>query len=433
MHFADVPPIGVPFRFYLTAPAFGVLAGVLLLVEGPGAWSSRWTDATLAATHLLSLGFIAMVMLGSLFQVVPVLGGRPLPGTRGVAWLVHAALTVGAAILSLSLLRPDLGLWLPAIVSLCAAFGVFLVALACRLARRAAGGDSMFVLRLAALSLAATVGLGLYQAIRRGWPQRASLSREWTDVHAGWGFAGWIALLVMAVSFQVLPMFQVAPAFHSGLARGTALALFAGLVAISHAREPWLVVTLTTVIAGALVVWAVHALRTLARRRRRRRDALNAFWHLSLASLIAVAVLTWLRACLPVAGWLARGELLIGALAIFGFTLSVMLGMLLKIAAFLAFLHLQRRCLSNLEASRHLPTMTDLVSEAAAMSQLWLHCATVAAVVAAVLWPAAGALAALLIIADFALLAGWLIAALVRYRRADAAIHHRSQPARAPQ
>jgi hypothetical protein len=422
MHLGDVPPISVPFRFYLTAPVFGVLAGVLLLVEGEGAWPSRWTNVTLAVTHLLTLGVMAMVMLGSLFQVVPVLGGRQLPRTRSVAWLVHVALTVGASILSFSLLRPDLGSWWLAIASLSAAFGVFAAALAWRLARPLARGDSIFVLRLAALSLVATVGLGIYQAVCRGWPRHASLSRVWTDVHAAWGFAGWIALLVMAVSFQILPMFQVAPAFRSRLARGTALTLFVGLVAVSHAREPWLVVALTTVIAGALVTYAVHALRVLAHRRRRRRDALNAFWCLSLGSLIAAAVVAWLHVCLPAAAWSARVELLIGALAIFGFTLSVMFGMLLKISAFLAFLHLQRRCLASLEASRHLPTMTDFVGEGAAMGLFWLHGATVVAAIGAVLWPASGPIAALLIVADFLALESCVAAAVVRYRRADARI-----------
>ena len=45
------PPMAAPFRFFLSAPVFGVLAGLLLVWSGQSALMSRWTPEAVAATH----------------------------------------------------------------------------------------------------------------------------------------------------------------------------------------------------------------------------------------------------------------------------------------------------------------------------------------------------------------------------------------------
>jgi hypothetical protein len=50
LSFEQAPPISVPFRFFLTAPLFGMAAGLLLLWQGPAALASRWTSVALALT-----------------------------------------------------------------------------------------------------------------------------------------------------------------------------------------------------------------------------------------------------------------------------------------------------------------------------------------------------------------------------------------------
>src|SRR5688572_8770269 len=97
----DLPPLRVPLRFFLTAPLFGMVAGILWVLEGHTDFVVRWTPGMLAATHLFTLGFMAMVMIGALFQVVPVLGGGAIP--RTLAPLIHAALTGGTACLAVGL------------------------------------------------------------------------------------------------------------------------------------------------------------------------------------------------------------------------------------------------------------------------------------------------------------------------------------------
>ena len=76
LSFEQAPPLNAPLRFFLTAPLFGVIAGLLLLLEGEGVLLSRWSPSALALTHLLTLGFMLQIMIGALIQVLPVVSGE---------------------------------------------------------------------------------------------------------------------------------------------------------------------------------------------------------------------------------------------------------------------------------------------------------------------------------------------------------------------
>lgn len=425
LSYDDMPSLHVPLRFHLTAPLFGLLAAALLFWEGSDAFVTRWSAGSLGATHLLTLGFIAMTMIGSLFQVVPVLGGRAIPGGRFLAPLVHVSLSAGVVALSLSLVRPSRVWSLLAIVLLGAAFLAFVPALGWRVMRIRGGGVSMFAIRFAALALAVTVALGIYLALGRTYAGLGIVYRGWTHVHVAWGLFGWVPLLVMGVSYQVVPMFHVAPEFDPRLARGVPVVVFTSLVLLSHARHPLLVAVVAGCLGAALIVYAGSALRVLSERRRRRRDAVIGFWTLALLSLALGAASFFLGVVIPNGVPLlsdARAPLLLGAVMVIGFACSVIIGMLHKIVPFLVFLHLQRASAGNLDAMRLVPSMNEVISDGAASWQLRLHLATYLAVCAALVWPPLARVAALLLALDF----GWLLRSLavgaVRYRRLGRAI-----------
>src|SRR5512143_1102821 len=94
LSFEQAPAFSLPLRFFLTAPLF-LLAAAGLLLLAPEALASRWTSQALALTHALTLGFLAMSMLGALMQMLPVVAGASLPAPRLVSWFSHAALAAG--------------------------------------------------------------------------------------------------------------------------------------------------------------------------------------------------------------------------------------------------------------------------------------------------------------------------------------------------
>jgi len=425
LSFDDMPPLDIPLRFHLTAPVFGIAAAGFLLFEGPAAWTSRWTAGSLGATHLLTLGFMVMVMIGSLFQIIPVITGRAVPATKLIAPVIHIALSLGVIALASALIRPSSLAFKAAITLLAIAFATFIVPFVWRVMSIRRGGDSVFTIRLAALSLLGTVGVGVYLAVGHTWPALEIPFRSWTDTHVLWGLFGWVPLLVMGVSYQVIPMFHVAPAFDSRLARGIPLVTFVSLLLLSHARSAYLVTPFVTCLCLALIAYAVTALRVIARRRRKRSDPTIGFWRLALGSLALGASFLWFSMGTPLRLPLlaeARAPLLLGAIMVFGFACSVIIGMLQKIVPFLVFLHLQRQSLTKPMAMMLIPKMNDVIFDRDARWQLRLHIAACIAVLVALIWPALGRIAALCLMLDFGWLLRDLLLASARYRRISRAI-----------
>ncbi|MGB5851394.1 MAG: hypothetical protein WBG85_03765, partial [Rhodanobacter sp.] len=95
----QAPPASLPRRFLLSAPLWGVLAGVLLVVDGDVALRTRWQPATLALVHVFTLGVFGNVMFGSVLQFLPAAAGVRV---RGSAWLgrpLHAVFNLGVLLL----------------------------------------------------------------------------------------------------------------------------------------------------------------------------------------------------------------------------------------------------------------------------------------------------------------------------------------------
>lgn len=228
------PPIAVPFRFFLTAPAFLLAAGVLLIWSGPEALASRSAPAALAATHLVTLGFMTMVMAGAALQMLPVLAGAPVPQAESVAVLVHAGLTLGTAALAggFLLARPlalKLAAWL-----LGATIAVLVLAAGAALARAAVRNATTRGMSLGIAALVVTVSLGLVLTAMYAWGvPLANLAIR--ALHPAWGLLGWAGLLVAAVAFQVVPMFQMTPRYPDAMTRWFTAAAFGVLIAWSLA------------------------------------------------------------------------------------------------------------------------------------------------------------------------------------------------------
>ena len=384
LSFEQAPPFSLPLRFFLAAPLF-LLAAAGLIVASPDALASRWTPQALALTHALTLGFLAMVMLGALMQMLPVVAGSPLPAPRLVAWLSHIPLALGTVALMTGFLTAEPIAFGVSIALFGSSFTVFIAAAAISLAR-AAAGVTVSGMRLALGCLGITVLLGLALAMLRanGWGLPALEAA--IASHVAFGLLGWVLLLVIGVAYQVVPMFQITPPYPPRLSRWLAGALFALL--LLHAAAPLLPAAAAFLVdaglAGGILLFAIATLRLQSRRRRKLPDVTLDYWRLGMASLIA-CVAVWLAAII----WPAWADsdayaLLLGVLFFGGFAVSVVSGMLYKIVPFLAWFHLQAQLQAR---AGSIPTMKEMIAERWMRWQFRLHLAACALLVAALLWP----------------------------------------------
>lgn len=396
--YALSPAPGASLRFLLTAPWFALLASVLLFYAGDQAFVSRWSAATLAATHLLTLGYLSMAMCGSMLQLIPVVTGNALAPARtsvGVAW---GGLALGALLLAAALALNASALFLPAALLLAAAFSflVLPVARALTLPAPPAAMPMVRGIRAALGGLLVTVSLGVALTFHLGG--RAVLPViALTDLHAAWGLVGWVAMLVLGVAFQVIPMFQSTQTYPVWVARW-AVWLLAGLLLAWSAvwiGAPDFASLAGMPVATALAAFAALSTWLLMRRKRKDTDATTMYWRLSLASLAASAVLY----LMPAGDAMA---LLTGIVFIGGFAMGAVNGMLYKIVPFLLWYHMQQD--PRASKANVLPIRT-ILPDARGRRQFWWHAGALAMLLGAVAWPSwlARPAAALLAIASLQL------------------------------
>ena len=416
LSFEQAPPISVPYRFFLTGPLFGVAAGLLLGLEGETVVATRWAPATFAVVHLVSAGFMLQVMSGAMLQFLPVAAGANVWRPGLVAALVHPSLTLGAAALVAGFLGAGRLAMQGAAVLLGAGATVFVAVTGVGLLRSPAIGPTLASLKGAVLGLAVTVGLGVTAVSVFGWGTGVPLLTL-VHLHAAWGVGGWSLLLVTAVAYLVVPMFQLTPAYPVRFSRWLPVALGGALGAwtLGIVFEVTPLEGLATALAlGVLVAFAGKTLRLQAQRKRKVLDTTFFAWRVGLGSLLAAAVLLGLLGFGPDALPRARLEYLLGVALFAGAFPAMMAGMLYKIVGFIDWLHLQR-------VMANPPVMQKVLPDAQQRWQWRLAGLALLLLAGGALWPPLARVGGLAFAAACGLLEWHLVAAVRLYRRLAAA------------
>lgn len=360
--------------FFLCALA-NLLAAEGLILSG-STWPTQAisTPGTLVAIHLLTIGWLLLLMLGALFQFVPVITSKPLVSQRfalatlvavqggligmicgflglGGESSVHAAaLPAGGAAVLVGVLIASWNIGVPLLH-----------------ARPMALPGRMVLSGLAFLLV--TVMLGLSFALALNMPALApDLAPLLAGVgdHALAGLGGWFTLAAMGVSYKLLPMFTLAPE-ERGIAgdcvhvigtAGFALAVATGLAAI------WLPAELLRIgqmigyggIASAVVIYLWDVLRIYRTRKRavieaHNRAAVGAFVLLGIATGLGVG-------SLGSGTFEARGPVVV-FLVLFGWLGGLGLTQLYKVVPFLTWLGRYGSSLGR----GPVPRVQDLVKE----------------------------------------------------------------------
>ncbi|KRE89080.1 hypothetical protein ASG87_05925 [Frateuria sp. Soil773] len=329
------PAVALPRRFLLSAPPWGMLAGVLLAVDADRLLQSRWQPGTLALVHVFTLGVLGNAMFGSVLQFLPAAAGVRL---RGLRWggVLHGLLNLGSAFLVAGLHAGWRGGLVTAGVLLPAAF-VLLAAMTLP------GVWEAGMQRLLRAGLAAALGFALLAALLGGglvlalggvlaWPVALPTL---ADVHAGWGLLGWIVLLLASVAPVVMPMFQGTAAppakLQASWLAGAVAALLGGAWLHLWRGEAAVLRMAPAALAGT---FAAASLWLQWRAPRPRRGPLWWSWRGGLLALLAAA-LAWL--------FDPGSALRAAALALLVALPWLVNGMALEIVAFLGWIELHRR------------------------------------------------------------------------------------------
>ncbi len=345
-----------------------------LLITAGVSWptASDASGSTLAAVHLLTIGWITLLMFGALFQFVPVLTSERLwRQNLSLGALLLIELGLAGMVCGFFRLGTQWNLLLPAgggAVILGILAGGLNIAVP--LARKRPRPLSARFVIAGLILLLITVFIGLCFALAFTTSALAlvvgPVVASGVEYHVLAGIGGWFALTAIGVSYELLPMFMLAP--HDRGAWGEAVlwmavagfiaALGAGLLApaFPHVFVAGIEQTGRVIIAAAMVLYLVDMIRMYRGRRRRQielhnRAAVGAFASLAIALATAV-VAGALNALDRVAPTLVF-------LLIFGWLSGLGLSQLYKIVPFLAWLARFGRRLGT----GPVPRVQDLVDE----------------------------------------------------------------------
>ncbi|MEG3639540.1 hypothetical protein [Magnetococcus sp. PR-3] len=375
LHIDQAPPLHIPFRFFATAPIFMALTGIALLFYGADLQEDNLDPIGIAMVHGIMLGWLNMVMWGAMYQMIPVLAGIRV-AAMSLAHFSHAFLVAGLLCLMLGL--PDLFEWrdhllLAASILLPSAFLLFILPVGWALWHAPSKHPTVHTMRLALLGLTITMLLGLIFLLEHQLEFLPLDRQQMVAIHAAWALLGWVGLLVIGVSFQVLPMFYMMEAFPTDQARRITTLWLTTPVALTVALllgGDWQLGLLALVpLYAAVALYALKITPLILHRKRQIMDGTLRFWLLGFlcGALSLLALPIWLIG--------DRNELMVPLFTLFsvGFAGSIILGMLYKIIPFLVWFHRFSR-LAGLAA---IPTMEDLVPDRLARAHVWLQAAAV--------------------------------------------------------
>jgi len=408
LSFNALPPIDLPFRFFLSAPVFMLACACLVFFAGEDLWFSRWHPLMLALTHGFTLGFLTMVMFGALLQLLPVIAGIGLPYPRFFASISHLFLTFGTVSIMLSFIYGKDWLLYSAIIFLALGLGLYLLALAWVLFKKLSQGDSITGFRLAIFALLVVLILGLALLARNLGFDFIASGKQVTNIHALWGLVGWAGILIIAVSFQVIPMFHVAPSFPKIITRYLAAGIFISLLVFT--LYPAIALPVLSLCHG---VFAVTLLVVINKRKRKVPDTSIRYWQLAAMSLLLTSILYFIPNTLWDSYIAVDKGLLIGALFIYFYLLSVIQGMLLKILPFLSYTHLQQRCLVDFSAMQFIPHMHEFLNKKHGQWLFRLHLLSGLCLILVLLQPASYFVFALAMMLEFC----WLLFIMIKTMR----------------
>ena len=333
---ATGPSPGIPLRYLVAAAGGFVLAALGVVWLAPELSRHYYQPRLIALTHLVTLGWITLAVMGASYQIVPVVLGRPVWSERLARWQFWILALSVAGMVAHFFRGTSVGL-LSAAALLVTGIALHLANLAMSLRGFRQWTFTAHAVLMGYAGLALTAVFGLALGANRLWPVLAADLLPTLHAHVHLALLGFVAPMLFGVTARVYPMFLLASEAPPALGRLQLAGLVAGvpMVVLGLLAAP------TLLVPGALAVSAAaaaHGLSVVRMTRGRNRPALDwglrfmltgALFLVPLASMglgFALDLLSGPRAALAYA-----------VLALGGWISLTIAGAMLKIVPFLVW------------------------------------------------------------------------------------------------
>lgn len=368
---AYAPPFKIVSKYFIAAMVSFVVLNFLLLLNYSSMHGHHFQPKILSINHIATLGWITMIIFGAMFQLVPVVLETKLFSEMlaEIQFWIYLLGVIGLAycfwvfetgiIMTLSAIILNLAMFI-------FSFNVALTMKSVKKWNLTAG-----YLAAAIFYLIVTAIVGLLLAINLWTPYIKVSHLQYLNLHAHIAFIGWISMVIMGVSYKLIPMFTLSHGYfltHAKLAFWMInIGLFGIATTIFFEETTFLYYTFTLLVVLGIIFFLLQIYIIFKKRIRKKFDIGIKF---SSVAYLMLGLTTALGTFIAFVNYenILNLTLVYGYMIIFGYISMLIVGQMYKIVPFLVWYHKY----SDKVGLAPVPVLKDMFNEKFAHIEFYL-------------------------------------------------------------
>lgn len=336
------PPFNIVKKYFIAAITSFLLLNFLLLLNYEDIGGHHFQPKILSITHIATLGWITMIIFGAMFQLVPVVLEVKLfsPKLAEIQFWIFVVGIIGL-VYKFWHFNSIINFTVPAVLINLSMY-IFLFNIIVTMKSVKTWNLTGTYLAAALFYLLVTGVAGLLLAINLDHPYIKINHLQYLNLHAHVAFIGWVSMVVMGVTYKLIPMFTLSHNFKLTLAKIAFVLINIGLLGIStimHYSETTIFYYFfVPLIAAGIISFLFQVLEIFKKRIRKKFDIGIKFSSFAYGILGITTLLGTVIAFIDYQS-IINLTLIYGYLIIFGYLSMLIVGQMYKIVPFLVWYH----------------------------------------------------------------------------------------------
>ncbi|HAB52751.1 MAG: hypothetical protein A2315_08080 [Ignavibacteria bacterium RIFOXYB2_FULL_35_12] len=370
------PPFRIVSKYFIAAIVAFVTLNLFLLLSHSNIIGHHFNPKILSITHIATLGWVTMIIFGALFQLIPVVLEVNL-FSEVLAEIQFWIFLIGVIGMVYCFWHFNIGMLMNiSAILLNLAMFIFSFNIIMTFTKVKKWNITGLYLAAAIFHLIVTAIAGLLLAINLGYPFIKIDHLQYLNLHVHVAFIGWVSMVVMGVTYKLIPMFTLSHGYPMTYAKCAFWMINFGLLGITtimhYEDTTFLHFIFTPMISLGIAFFLVQVHIIFKNRVRKKLDAGLTFSSYAYLMLGLTTILGTVIAFIDHQN-IINLTLIYGYMIIFGYLSMLIIGQMYKIVPFLVWYHKY----SSKVGLEKVPMLKDMFNEKLAQYGFYLMIAAI--------------------------------------------------------
>lgn len=368
---AYAPPFKTVAQYFIAAIIDFAILNILLIFNYKDITGFYFQPKIVAITHMLTLGWISMTIFGAMFQLVPVVLETKLFSEK-LADIQFWIFLLGIMGLVTGFWNSNTGLHLSAsAILLNLAILIFSINMIATFVRVKKWNITGWYLIAALVYLIITAIAGFLLAYNLWHPYIKLNHLQYLKLHAEVAVIGWVTMVVMGVSYKLIPMFTLSHGYSMKSSKRAFWLINIGLIGINtffHFKSNTLLILISTLFISIGIFYYLYQVYLIYKSRLRKKHDIGITYSVFSFYMLGIVTLFGLVFSFTDLSKISNIHLAFGYLVFFGYLSMLIVGQMYKIVPFLAWYHKY----SSKVGLEPVPMLKDMFNEKYAQAGFYL-------------------------------------------------------------